>query len=345
MGNKWIPAQPSAAVVQQHYVNARTHEINTNFGDKYRADTVEQLKKDLANRIPKGYKGHEQEYCEDIYDRLTITLQSRDLTINFEAVKWFSRENPYESYAQMYERAIKDGAMVLDDRDPKNPAEMRVAADDRVTFGGWAGGQSTPQRGLAPGTQSPQNIVSRMMAGRKLVPLSPNPDAPKGILDPVLNPRDASIPGLASPNVKFNPRTKQVFAAVNYGRRPHGSCILYGNSCLVLNEKLKADALYYPEDTFYVAGVQSQLTYKTLGASYLKADGPMREDLIKSCLDGLCLQDTKSTKLLMEAHIFQPVRFADCVSEVKLEPCSPGIMHNARMFCNKWGIQLSINLM
>jgi hypothetical protein len=338
----WLPAQPSAPVVQHHYVNARTHDINTQFADKYKTATMVEFEKDLASRLKGVSKSKKSAYCADAYDHLTRVLQSRDLTINLKAASWFSKENPYESYAQMYERATAGGRMILDDSDALNPAEIRVAADDRVTFPTqWAGAQSPGQRGLAPGTQSPQAIMSRMMAGKKLVPIGGNT---KGLLNPVPKTGGTTL-GYESPNIRFNPKTKQVFAALNYGRRPHGSSTQYGMSYLILNKKFKVDALYYPEDTFYLPGTDFQVSYQTLGAIYLKAKPGMRQAIVGSCFDGIRLPDTADGQLLMEAHIFQEVRFADGVSELKLEPCNPGIMRHAKIFCDKWGIQLSINLL
>lgn len=339
----WTSAQPSAGLVQQHYVNARVNEINRQYGDRYKADTIQAFRTDpiLAARL-KGYTSAKKlAFCEDAYRRLTKDLQSRDLTINLKSASWFTTENPYDSYAQMYERGIKNGRMVLDDSDPLNPAEIRVATDDRVTFPTqWAGAQAPAQRGLRPGTQSPQKIMGRMMAGKELLPIGANT---LGNLNSVRK-SDGSA-GYESPNIRFDPKTKQVFAALNYGRRPHGSSIQYGWSYLVLKDHLKVDAVYFPGDTFYLSGADMQVSYQTLGAVFLKASPIMREVLIQSCFDGVRLPDTDNGMYLMEAHVFQAVKFASDVAELRLDVSSPQIMSNAKKFCNKWGIKLSINLM
>jgi len=49
------------------------------------------------------------------------------------ATKWFMTPNNYDSYTQMYERAVSGGQMKLTDS-PLNSASVRVAADDRATF-------------------------------------------------------------------------------------------------------------------------------------------------------------------------------------------------------------------
>lgn len=339
----WTPVQPSAKVVQQHYVNARVGEINRQFGDRYKTDTIQAFLNDplLRPRL-KGYTHAKKlAFCEDSYRRLTRDLQSRELTINLKSASWFTDENLYDSYAQIYERAVKGGRMILDDSDPLNPAEDRVAADDRVTFPTqWAGAQAPAQRGLRPGVQSPQNIMGRMMAGRNLVPLR---GSTKGNLNPV--PHLGETSGYESPNIRFDPKTKQVFAALNYGRRPHGSSTQYGKSFMILKDHLKVDAVYFAEDTFYVSGADKQISYQTLGAVFLKASPVIREEIVKSCFDGVRLPDTSKSMYLMEAHVFQPVKFATDVAELRLEPSAPGIMRNAKLFCDKWGIKLSINLL
>jgi len=337
----WNSAQPSAGLVQQHYVNARVNEINRQFGDRYKTDTIQAFLNDpiFQVRLKGNWSSRKLAFCEDAYRRLTQDLQSRDLTINLKATSWFTTENHYDSYAQMYERAVKGGRMILDDSDPLNPAEIRSAADDRVTFPTqWAGAQAPAQRGLRPGVQSPQKIMGRMMAGKTLVRYGGDTT---GYLNPVPN---GEAQGYESPNIRFDPKTKQVFAALNYGRRPHGSSIQYGNSYLVLKSSLKVDAVYFPGDTFYLSGADKQVSYQTLAAIFLKAKPQMRKVIIDSCFDGVRLPDTSSPTYLMEAHIFQPVKFATDIAELRLEPSAPGIMNNAKKFCNKWGIKLAINL-
>ncbi|HEU5458419.1 MAG TPA: hypothetical protein VFU68_07355 [Terracidiphilus sp.] len=340
----WNPVSPSARVVQHHFVNARVSELNRSEGPQLRKDTIELFRNDetLAPRL-KGYSASKkQAYCEDAFDRLTRILQSRQLTINFHADRWFTKENTYETYAQMYERGIKNGRMILDDSDDDNPAEVRTAADDRVTFPKhWSAAAAPSHRGLMPGAvQSPKAIMNRMMAGRKIVPYGGDTT---GVLNPVPN-TDSKSRGYESPNPRFDPRTKQVFAGVNYGRRPHGSSTNYGNSYIVLNPNLGVDAIYFPSDTFDLPGANKQVSYQLLAAIYFKAGKHMRQEIVKSCFDGNRLPDSANGKDLMEAHIFQPVRFSSHVTEMYLETSPPGIMRNAKRFCDKWGIKLMINL-
>ena len=341
----WTTVQPSSRVVQQSFVNSRVHEINRSSGN-LKEDTIQAFLNDptLAPRL-KGYSSSKKRaFCEDAYDRLTRVLQSRDLTINFKAASWFTTENPYTSYAQMYERGIKGGRMILDDSDPKNPANIRVAADDRITFPTqWAGAQPSLRRGqqgavtLTPKGPSTQQIMGRMMAGKQLTPFG----STANVLNPV--PLTGEHAGYESPNVKFDPKTKQVFAALNYGRRPHGSSTEYGQSYFILSDKFKVDAIYFPEDTFYASGATIQVSYNTLGAIFLKAKPGMRQEIISSCFDGVRLPDTSLGAELMEAHIFQPVLFAGGLSTMVLEStASAQIVQNAKTFCRKWNVTLTV---
>lgn len=339
--------EPSTKAVQHAYVNARAHEINKGLGKDYRTQTIEAFRSDpiLAARI-KGYSGAKKDaFCADAYDRFTKILQSRDLTINFEAVKWFSSENNYISYTQMYERAIgADGKMLLkDDAAKGNFAEIRAAADDRITLPGqWAVPTvaSKPEyRGLRPGGVSGGQIAVRMMAGGDFKGPTGNPEV--GNLSKVPG-ADGSTVGFHSPNAQFNPRSKQVFAALNYGRRPNGSSIYYGRSFITLHPKFKTDAIYFSGDTFHIKDTSAQVSYQTLGAIFLKSSPEMRKLLVDSCFDGVRLPDTKEATELMEAHIFQPLNFAGGLLSVNLEASAPNVVDNAKKFCRKWGIPLNV---
>ena len=355
---KELPCQ----VVQKAYTNARTHDINTNQGAQLRADTEAQFRKDFANKLT-GFKDKQiANFCADAYDRLTAVLQSRDLTLNFKARSWFLTPNEYESYAQMYERAVdkETGEMLLRD-DVLNPALDRAAADDYVTFPqAWQGQRSDWStfggggRNQGPGLNprfnpSPGRIMGRMMVGKQLLtPDTVNQGGGAGLTGGKGYLLDANN-GYRSPNKLFNPKTKQVFAALNYGRRAHGSSTLYGQSHFVLNSSLKVNSIYFPGDTFAnTAGANEQVTYQTLGAIYLKANATLRNEIASSCFQNSVLEDTSATHVLLEAHIFGKVSFKD-ISILHLCLASQGdaaeqltIKSNAETFCQKWGIQLDL---
>ena len=342
----WKKELPCRAV-QHHFVNARTGELNA-LGKSLREQTVALFRTgpDFAAKL-KGLTGKQKDWAaNDAYDHLTAELQSRDLTINLKARSWFLTENNYDSYAQMYEKAINrsTGEMILDRAsDPNNPPDVRAAADDKVTFPqGWKGASTSPtQRGLTPSFKpSVQRIMGRMETGT----LSENQ------------------PGkYRSQNALFNPKTKQVFAALDYGRRPHGSTTFYGKSYFVLEPSLKVNAIYFPADTFCIESADMQVSYQTLGSILLKANQKnpaMFRCLLASCLAKARLEDTTDPGDLLEAHIFEKLRFQGHMkkfylsldhNDVKPEDAGidqgeklrdmQAIKRNAQTFCNKFGIE------
>jgi hypothetical protein len=321
--------------------------------DQLRQQTVELFRSgsDFAARL-KGLSGKTKDWAaNDAYDKLNAILQSRDLTINLKACSWFIKENPYTSYAQMYELAIdkNTGEMILDkDSDPNNPPDERARVDDLVTFPqNWQGTGGNPtQRGLDPRFKpSTQRILGRMQTG----------------------PLNEVSPGkFKSPNALFNPKTKQAFAALNYGQRRHGSSIFYGKSYFVLKPELKVNAIYFPADTFVLEGANMQVSYHHLASILLKTkqmNMVMFRQIISSCLDGQRLEDTSDGADLIEAHIFEKIQFASHISKLYLS-LDPGdvkkekwgadsntkiqkpmntlelqkVRQNAQKFCNKFGI-------
>ena len=188
---------PSTQVVRKAYTNARAHDININQGNQLRAETVKLL-------------SDGGQYPGDImYDDLSQFLQSKDLTINFNADVWFSTPNNYQSYIQMYEKAInkETGEMLLSDADPLNPALGRVMADTHATFPAhWHGPErSSPyNRGLNPRFQGKgQRIMGRMHTG-EMVEAGSN---------------QQGHTQFRGSNKLFNPKTKQVFAGLKL-RKP-----------------------------------------------------------------------------------------------------------------------------
>ena len=332
----WQKALPGQSV-QKAYTNSRTHVINTVMGAGMRAQT----ELELGGGDP----------AAAYYDRLTRELQTRDLTINLNARAWFLQPNHYESYAQMYERAIdkKTGEMILTDT-AVNKATDRAYIDDNVTF---------PQDWRKP--SQPSVPVPNPRIPIKFLPKGPTRVGGGGGLDPRFKPSTDRIMGrmmtgdlvesknaqgqsqYKSSNKLFNPKTKQVFAALNYGRRPHGSSTYYGMSHFVLNPDLKVNAIYFPRDTFYGVGSHHQVSYQTLGAIYLHADDNMRQAIWDACMNNYQFPDTDEGEYLLEAHIFESMRFTS-MSELHLyiRDLDPRetitILQNANNFCQKWKI-------
>lgn len=284
-----------ARVVQHQYVRAELRDINMRKGGVLIEETLAALA-----LTPQGKKCTRAQLLEG-FQHMTKRLQTAELTINIKAPSWFMTPNNYASYTQMYERAVRavtmaDGSTVNRMRlkdDPLNPAVMRAGADDKVTF----------RKDMMSGSKFKPSFAG---LGRVLSPgtlAAPTVDAKAGEFE--------------ASNPYFNPKSKQVFAALNYGRRPHGATVTYGHSYLVLNSKFKTNAIYFAGDTFGVnAGMKvaadDQVSFDLLGAIYGKAMPQMQADLYKSCiLDGKLADAMASMEimLLLEAHLFEPLTF------------------------------------
>ena len=370
-GYVWKGEKPGAAV-QHAYVNARVHEINSRSGS-LREQTKAVIKKKHGHKMTGKDGDHKEKSLEKAYVDLTQYLRECDLTINFKALSWFSGPNNFESYIQMYEKGMGGGKMILSDSsDPSNPPLVRGPADDYMSIPqNWPnqktaaptsrmgkGGGLTPS--FKPGTD---RISGRMMVGNGLISQSQVEAVGnlgiQGFADEKLIPSDYLKAGekegtYEAGNSLFNPKTKQIFAALNYGRRRHGSTHFYGWSHFVLKPQLKTNAIYYPCDTFFIScGAESQTTYQELGSIYLQAS--KTGCFLDRDLDACFFNGTKGTRLpdcdsgfnLIEAHIFEKVTFHDAL-ELHLSAKdwfgldgfdSAPIQRNAKAFCEKWKIK------
>lgn len=326
---------PSAGLVQQHYTAARVDDL------KRRNPALEQqLAKVLSEHPALAHLKLKGDKYLDVYSKINRSLQAADMTINFKAESWFATENNYDSYTQMYERS---GKTLLSDA--LNPADVRARVDDAVTFpAAWTAGAPTAQRGLRPGQQSGARIQNQMAFGqqtRVTQKVPGNPMFGDGEVDQLI--------GVQSANPHFNPKTKQIFAALNYGRRPHGSSLQYGNCHLVLHPKLKVNAMYYGSDTFFLnkQETSAQMPYQMLAGVLAYAKPNMVSAIIQSCLQGASLTDlTTSTigseALLLEGHIFGALPFKGNLAAVCMAVNHKGtdIGKNAVKFAAKHGAKL-----
>lgn len=326
---------PSAGLVQQHYTAARADDL------KRRNPALEQqLAKVLTEHPALAHLKLKGDKWLEVYRTINRSLQAADLTINFKAASWFTTENLYDSYTQMYERS---GKTLMSDA--LNPADVRARVDDAVTFpAAWSAGAPPAQRGLRPGQQSGQRIQNQMAFGqqtRVTAKVKANPMFGDGEVD--------SLVGVQSANPYFNPKTKQIFAALNYGRRPHGSSLQYGNCHLVLNPGLKVNALYYGTDTFFLGkqDTSAQMPYQMLAGVLSYAKPNMVTAIIQSCFQGARLSDlTGSTiggeALLLEGHVFGALPFKNNIAEVcmPVEHKGTDIGKNAIKFAAKHGAKL-----
>jgi hypothetical protein len=186
-----------------------------------------------------------------------------------------------------------------------------------------------------------------------------------GIQNP--NDPDAKPTDFVVMNAQFDPKTKQVFAGVNYGRRPHGSTTRYGWSYFTLAEHFKRSAMYYAGDTFFNltgkvrSGADDQLSYQWMGLLLARSSSPvlmgLTDDLIRSAVQGQRLPDTNARnaeQLIIEAHLFQAVPFKSsfvemCVSAKDVADRSDSaqtrefetVRINARKFAEKHGCRLT----
>lgn len=152
---------PSAGLVQQHYVEGRLEALY-----RRNKDLEAQVKQALANApLLKSMKlGGSGDKWLKVYEKINLALQAAQLTINFDASRWFSTENTYATYSQAYQRSGSNGAGAQLLGDALNPPVYRAQIDDKITFdratGVLAGGAS--QRGLMPGRQGVNRVREQM---------------------------------------------------------------------------------------------------------------------------------------------------------------------------------------
>lgn len=314
---------PSAGLVQKHLVEARQEAL-------YRRNKglEAQVAKVLREHGALGHLKLGGDKWLGVYDTISQRLQSADLTINFKAASWFASENNFETYSQQYERSApaSDGrAQFIGDS--KNPALVRANIDDQITFkNAGAAPAGAPLRGLMPGRQGMDRIRGQMEFSADASTVARRPDGSTSV---------------SATNRHFNPKTKQVFSALNYGRRAHGSNHDYGSSHLVLSPKFKVNALYYGGDTFYHQDASQQLAFHVIGAVIAYAKQVLLDDIIASCYLGNRLADTKDPALMLEAHLFDEVRFTGNIDRIVLDaPHGSALHQNARKFATKHGASL-----
>jgi hypothetical protein len=332
----WTKATgPSAGLVKQHFIKARQEELaRRNPGLQHKVAEV-LINHNSLKHLKLKMKGDKwSSALTKVYGRINKALQSRELTINFEADNWFTTENTYEGYAQMYERSMGPGGAKFLTGDIKNPANTRARVDDKVTLpASWQTQAAPAVRGLRPGVQRGQRLVNQMQFGKQ--------GAVAGF---------EAKDKVESKNPYFNPKTKQVFAALNYGQRKHGSSMIYGDCQLILHDRFKANAFYYGRDTFTLEAwgkdTGAQCAYGMLAAVIADAHTDMQGDIIKSCYFGTVLGDNSegstAESYLLEAHLFEPLTFSGNIKAIKLASKYMGsrLITNAHKFATKHGAKL-----
>lgn len=301
--------------IQREYAQKRKRALNKRDEEKITlvTETITRLAKrsnvmldGLAARDRAGRAG-----WEVVYELLITHLQGCDLTINLEAENWFGGRNTYQTYATTYQKNMdnKGGKAVLKTQKDSTgkiteDADSRLYADERVTLpDNWRSASLLhPQRRRLAKAMS--TTGGKAVTELKKVDLGNDQE------------------GFEIENRRFNPNAKQVFAALNYGRRMHGASVNYGYSHIVLNPRLKRNALYFPGDTFMVAmaknSVDRQCTFETLGAVLAYCMDGMANGIWDAGIKHKLCEDTDDAFDLLEAHIFEQVRIDRDVQELAL---------------------------
>jgi hypothetical protein len=309
-----------AKVVMHHFARSEVRSL-TRQADSLHAQVVERLRglPEFANASP--------EQLEAVITQVTYRLQQSNLTINFAAGSWFAAPNQSRSYQQMYERGVTVSRGQDGQRDLKlagnamNKANIRDEADTRVTFGDNV---NTPQM---------QGVARLMQTGG--VQRTNETDASKRVLYKVRN-------------GNFNQKARQNFVALDYARRRHGPAPEYGSSVLILKDRLKTNAIFYMGDTFseHITSAH-RATYGMIFSLILHADDKVLTGLLNATYRGMYdPADWNGQKQMIEAHIFEEIRFSEDVKEMVLridptvrDPAS--CLNHAKVFCHSNGIKLT----
>lgn len=306
--------------VQQQFLEKRLKTLNKG---------AEKYAEALQEKVEALYKTATSRDCPDwvdVYTKIGDKLRKSDLTINLKSTSWFAKDNTYKRYTQTYQRNTdkQTGKTQLKD-DSLNPAVIRGTVDDRVTLPeDWRRASKFSQKRRLydamsfSGSALPEADDAPMREDAKLYVRYL--DLPKNDGHTKLTLQEGSAD---TTNRHFNADAKQIFAAINYGRRTHGSSIQYGASYLILNPELKAKCLYFPGDTFYfkpaakgkdgktqllTSVADAQVTYEWLGHILLWAAGSLAEQIFQSCYEGVVLGNSSSPSDLVEAHLFSDIR-------------------------------------
>jgi hypothetical protein len=321
-GNHWQRAAgPSAGMVQKQYVELRLKELVAEAGAAKAAALV-QIEQLLLEKLPPAQQQQKipAKELQRVYAAIERNLQAADLTINFDAVSWFREENTYDTYTQMYERAVQGGRMKLATNAFNDPVD-RARNDNRISFPtNWSNGQApathrgnlAPGQNMRPGAQSGDRIRTQMDTGN-------------------LNRTAPGAKTFEASNAHFNPKTKQIFMGLNYGRRPHGSAVDYGASFFVMKGELKNTCFYYGGDTILQGGGSGnantlQVPYTQLASIIGKSqpgDFVLRPAIFQSCYEGRRLPDPDGPHvkfLLLEGHYFGELAFRKHVDHMILSP-------------------------
>ena len=106
MSNFLSKLVPTSKSIQKEYTEKRQRLLYAN--DPAKTARVQAKMEELIARKNMGVGDWHAFYLS-----MHRALQESDLTVNFDARKWFLQENNYATYSQMYERASTGGRMAL----------------------------------------------------------------------------------------------------------------------------------------------------------------------------------------------------------------------------------------
>ncbi len=268
---------------------------------------------------------------QEVIGPLQKLLDQTSLTINFKAPDWFGSRAGFDEYITMWDRKPNDGDL---QDDPVNPPHVRAKADRWALYGQFTDGKTEVRSNL------------NMPFVKKEGGATAAPTFNYALTKPPMVGVDT-----------------QVFSALNYGRREHGSSTRYGKSFFELSNDYKADAIYFAMDTFTpvsngigpIAKSQRSHLYQINAGSFggaillairsqcnpphdhrKKHSIELVNALFEAARQGKSLPDTDDNHLLIEAHVFRRVKMdSTCIKRVSIsgsEIANDATKDNARSF-------------
>ncbi|MDB5415603.1 MAG: hypothetical protein JWR10_3938 [Rubritepida sp.] len=274
----------SAKVVMHHFARSEVRTLNKQESQLH-AQVVTKL------RSMSEFSTMPDAQIAEVIKNIAHALQSAPLTINFKTIGWFDNPNHHRVYKQMYERGdhVAPG--------PDGTAERRIAGSEANKAGKRDEVDTTVSFGPNIASAARQGIARFMGTGG--------------------GERRDDVGSVVVPNAQFNSKARQVFGALNFGRRTFGANFGYGHHQFVLKERLKINAIYYMGDTF-TPGIDhnSRVTYGFLPALILHASRDALNDIINSCYRSMVLRNSQMPDVMVEAHIYERVVFSQTVEKL-----------------------------
>jgi hypothetical protein len=326
----WLPLPSGGA--QNREIQAKA--VGVEVRERARVMTsahYEDLEIQGMERISERRPGLTPAQVVDLWVNMVQILEEAPLTINFNAGGFFATPNDSTNYNSWYQKdtltvhgKVRDVVKLDGTREPcerKKVLQMGMSKnkDANGPRGAFFG------RGVA---------VDRF--------------ANLGGIDLLYNEQGKKI--VLAKNPDFVGASRPRYAAINYanyrnGAVPHAG---YGNSCFVLNNRLKKSATFSSMDSFEVDSKDEFCTLDTIGALIAWTRLKILDELI-DVAEGRFGEANGEYQMpdpgvyILEAQLYAPVEFKlSCVTAVRLsysEAKGP-VMENASDFCLGKGIPL-----